>query len=115
MFNNIGIKESARMGDLGVRIEESLRKSGMQQRQLASRIGISDSALSRYISGERKPNPNVLANIATALGVTSDYLLGIEPIKINGEYIKRLIARGGKDLSREEKRELISIILGDEI
>ena len=36
--------------------------------------------MSRYISGARDPNPKVIANIATALHTTSDYLLGIENI-----------------------------------
>ena len=100
------------METLGGRIEKAMKEAGMQQRQLARRIGITDSAMSRYISDERKPQPDVIANIATALHVTSDYLLGIDPISFNGKYVKRIIARDVKNMDEDEKKELIKIILG---
>ena len=63
---------------LGSRIAESLRNQNMTQKELAMRIGVTETVISRYISGDREPKPEVLANIATALQVTSDYLLGTE-------------------------------------
>lgn len=79
--------------ELGAKIAEILLKRGMTQKELAERINVTGAAMSRYVSGDREPKPDVLANIATALSTTSDYLLGIE----NGEFsfpgIKRMIAR----------------------
>ena len=62
---------------LGKRISEMLQEQGIQQKELAERIGITETAMSRYINGTREPKPDVIANMATALHTTSDYLLGI--------------------------------------
>ena len=35
---------------LGERISEMLRKQGIQQKELAERIGITEAAMSRYIA-----------------------------------------------------------------
>ena len=100
------------MESFGIRIMNILKESGMSQKQLAMKIGLTESALSRYISGERQPKPEVVANIATALCVTSDYLLGITPLSFNGKYVERIIAREAKNMTLEEKNELIKIMLG---
>ena len=62
--------------DLGNRIAEMLSKRGITQKELASTIGVTEAVISRYVSGERDPKPETIANIATALRTTSDYLLG---------------------------------------
>ena len=102
------------MTTLGERIESAMIHAGMQQGQLARRIGITDSAMSRYISGERQPKPETIANIATALHVTCDYLLGTDPVFFNGKYVKRIIARDAKEMTQDEKNELMKLILGVE-
>ena len=43
---------------------------------LARSIGISDSALCRYLNGERTPDINSLIAIADYFGVSIDWLLG---------------------------------------
>jgi len=100
--------------ELGKRISESLKKSNMQQKELAERIGITEGVMSRYISGDREPKPETIANIATALHTTSDYLLGIE----NGEFyyprVRRMIARNASSMTDEEKKALINALFGEE-
>ena len=64
--------------NLGGRIADLLKQSGLTQRELADRVGITEVSLSRYISGNRTPKGPVIANIANALHTTSDYLLGTE-------------------------------------
>lgn len=100
--------------ELGKRILYALQKNHMTQRQLGETIGITEAALSRYISGDREPKPEVIANIATALHTTSDYLLGIENDEFNLFGIKRIIARNAGSLTEQEKKELISAIFGEE-
>ena len=100
--------------ELGLRITETLRKRGMTQRGLAERIGVTEEVISRYASGEREPKPDVLANIATALSTTSDYLLGIESGEFNFPGIKRIIARNSESLTEQEKKELINALFGEE-
>ena len=100
---------------MGERIAKLLRDKNLPQQELAGRIGVTKATVSRYLSGEREPKPETLANIATALHTTSDYLLGIEK---EGEYshihIKRIIARNADQMTAAEKRELIAALLGDE-
>lgn len=99
---------------LGRRIADLLRRKGMQQKELAERIGLTEATMSRYISGERDPKPEMLANIATALHTTSDYLLGIEPDGFDFPRVQRMIARNASKLSAQEKRELIGALFGEE-
>lgn len=100
--------------EIGNRISNALSKKGISQKQLAERINLSEAVVSRYISGEREPKANILANIATALNTTSDYLLGIEEDESNYPRIKRMIARNANKMSKEEKKELIDALFGEE-
>ena len=101
--------------EIGNRISYLLIKNGITQKELADRINVSESVVSRYISGEREPKANVLANIATALRTTSDYLLGIEENdNFSQSRIKRMIARNADNMTVEEKRELINALFGEE-
>ena len=100
--------------DLGLRIAESLQKKGMTQKELSERIGVTEAVISRYISGDREPKPEMLANIATALHTTSDFLLGIENDEFNHSRIRRMIARNASNLTEQEKRELINALFGEE-
>jgi transcriptional regulator with XRE-family HTH domain len=100
--------------DLGLRISDTLRKRGMTQKELAGRICVTEAVVSRYISGDRDPKPDVLANIATALHTTSDYLLGIEHEEFDHPRIRRMIARNASSMTEQEKKELIDALFGEE-
>ena len=100
--------------DLGLRITETLQKRGMSQKELALRIGVTEAVISRYISGDREPKPDVLANIATALHTTSDFLLGIEEEEFSHPRIRRMIARNSSTMTDKEKKELIDALFGEE-
>jgi transcriptional regulator with XRE-family HTH domain len=97
---------------VGEKIEKVLEKSQMTQRELANIINLDETILSRIIKGEREPKNEVLANIATALHVTTDYLLDVEK---NDDFDSkkeiRLIARNSSKLSLEDKKELINILI----
>ena len=68
--------------DFGKILRELREKSGMSQKQLAARIGVTPESVSLYELHERKPKLETLANIASVFKVTTDYLLGIEKRKI---------------------------------
>lgn len=90
--------------ELGKRISEALKRSNTQQKELAERIGITEAVMSRYISGDREPKPDMLANIATALNTTSDYLLGIEHDEFDYPRVRRMIARNASAMTDSEKK-----------
>lgn len=62
----------------GERLLECLQQRGMKQRDLAEATGLTEVTVSRYITGQRRPNTKILAGIANTLHVTSDMLLGKE-------------------------------------
>jgi len=113
---NLKREEFTMSTNFGKRIIELMQKKQMTQKELADRIGTTEATISRYISGSRDPKSEVLANLATALNTTSDYLLGIEE---NGNpqhdipSIKRLIARNAKKMTVEQKKELICALFED--
>ena len=49
--------------------------------ELARRVGVAKSALSRYFNKTRQFPLNKVEDFANALGVTSEYLLGVETSK----------------------------------
>ena len=58
------------------RISELMKVSRLNQKELAAKAGVTESAMSYYVKGERTPRSDVLTRIAKALGTTTDYLLG---------------------------------------
>ncbi len=98
--------------DLGLRIADALQQRGMTQRDLAARVGVTEGVISRYVSGDRDPKPEMLANIATATQTTSDYLLGIERDEFDQPRICRLIARNASAMTEQEKKQLIDALFG---
>ncbi len=97
------------------RLSSLLEKNNMTQRELAERIGVTNATLCRYVSGERQPKSDTVANIATALHTTSDYLLGRESDEdFDFPKIERIIARNASKMTIQEKKELINALFGED-
>ncbi|MFD0871330.1 HTH-type transcriptional regulator immR [Chlamydia abortus] len=64
------------MSVLGNRIKSLRDKAGLSQKRLAESLGISNVQLSRYETGDRKPDPDTIKQIADFFDVSVDYLLG---------------------------------------
>lgn len=71
--------------DLGNRITDLLKRSGLTQRELADRVGVTEITMTHIINGDRIPKGPIIANIANALHTTTDYLLGTEEKKDTAE------------------------------
>lgn len=59
-------------------LKETRQQAGLTQAQLADRIGVAKSTYCNWEQGAREPNVLKLKAIAKALGVTTDYLVGLE-------------------------------------
>ena len=59
------------------RVKGILKAQRMQQKELAEKIGVTQSTMCRYLQGNRIPNAKIVAKTAQALNVSSDYLLGL--------------------------------------
>ena len=63
---------------VGERIKQIRINKKMTQKEVAEKCGFADSALRKYESGLINPKFETVSKIATALGVTPAYLMGIE-------------------------------------
>lgn len=100
--------------EFGQRLLSLLQRQGLTQKELANRINTTEATLSRYVSGEREPKADILANIATALNTTSDYLLGIERDEFDFPKIERILARNAPGMSEKQKKALISALFEED-
>lgn len=57
------------------RIEALLYERNISQRELAQKIGVTDTTISRYVNGARQPRAEIITLMANALNTTTDYLL----------------------------------------
>lgn len=62
---------------LPTRIRAIMDKRKIKQKDLADKTGIARQSIGYYADGSNIPNAEVLAKIAKALDVSSDYLLGL--------------------------------------
>ena len=70
-------EKNALCEQFSIRFTEALGSSGLRQKDLAEHTKIREQTLSRYKTGERIPDTYELYRIAIALGVSIDWLLGI--------------------------------------
>lgn len=92
------------------RLKTKMKENDLSARQLSIKTGISEAALSKYLSGVRTPHIEIVGRLAAALNTTSDYLLGIEKNDSPYEQIVTKIKENKKYLSNEEKMSLILLI-----
>ena len=93
------------------RFTKLLNESRYSKKQIAELCHTTEASLSRYVNGERMPKPEILANLATALHTTTDYLLGKQDSFSDYAEIKALIARSKDFYTDEQKKELSEILL----
>ncbi len=100
--------------NIGEKMKELMKTQNITQKELANRLNVQEATISRYINNSREPNAENLANIATALNTTVDYLVGKNnSSEINCDYgqLKFLVARNATYLSQQEKLDIINILL----
>lgn len=99
------------------RLAELMKQQGITQKELAVTVGITEASMSRYMHSDRIPKSAIIANMATALHTTSDYLLGTEEKgdpECDYPRIIRLIARNSASMTKEQKKAIINTLLEDD-
>jgi transcriptional regulator with XRE-family HTH domain len=99
------------MERIGDRILALLKQSGYTQKELASMVGVTEAAMCRYVRNEREPKIEVVANLATALNTTSDYLINGRKEDSSFDEVYRLVARSTSAMSDEEKMKLMALLI----
>lgn len=77
----------------GSRLNIVLRSRKMRKKDLAEKIFVSDSTISKYISHDVYPSIPTLVLIARTLNVSTDYLLGLTSGKIEESYLESVEGR----------------------
>ena len=85
------------------RLDQARKEKGLTQRELANRVGVTEVSMSRYVNGARVPKGPIVVNIAKALGVSVDYLVGTSSVKKRQTNADRI-----RNMSDEELAELIT-------
>lgn len=115
---------------LGNRIRDLRKKRGLTQKQLAQKLNVSEQAIAGYEQNARRPNPDMLKDLANIFEVSVDYLLGndnmstslsdaTEDKELNkkilqmaqDEFDRTLFKKYG-DLSEEKKKLVMAVING---
>ncbi len=106
---------------MGEKIRLLISQNGISQKELAKNAGITESAISHYISGNRVPKGAILLKIAKTLGTTTDFLLAMSETEKNLsnsnddiDVSYRLLARNAKQISFEQKQKFLKLLLQGE-
>lgn len=66
--------ESRRKATFKENILELMRDHGLTQRDVAKKIGVTEVRMSRFLNGDRAPNPMEIKNLCLLFGCTEDRL-----------------------------------------
>lgn len=69
------------MKTIGERLIELREKSGLSKVEMAEKLGVNKSSITRYETNEIKPNLDMMLKIAELFNVTLDWLVGFEDNK----------------------------------
>lgn len=93
------------------RVNALLKKLSLSQKELAMKVGVTESAMSYYVKGLRTPRSDVLTRMAKELGTTTDYLLGTSDSMISSEHNDLLyLQRNLQKLDHEELKRAEAIL-----
>ena len=112
------------MATFSERFKELRKEKGMSQRELATALHMSNSAVAMYETGKRQPDLEALEQIADYFNVDMDYLLGRKNtthriIEIDPNHIDYSIQIGNDErflletyvkLANEKKRVITDLI-----
>ena len=63
---------------LASRLITAMGMRGYDQKTAARACGVTEAAMSRIVNGKRKPRADTVRRLCRGLGVSADWLLGIE-------------------------------------
>ena len=71
-FNMIELK------DIQKRLREEIKSSHMTQKEIADKLGINPSTVSKYVCLDKYPSLDTFANLCDILDVSADDILGLK-------------------------------------
>ncbi|MFI3166436.1 MAG: helix-turn-helix transcriptional regulator [Bacillota bacterium] len=64
--------------NIQTRLRESIKLSGLTQKEIALQVGISFQTVSKYMTCDIFPALDTLAKLCQVLDVSADYILGLK-------------------------------------
>lgn len=64
--------------DIQKRLREAIKTSGISQSDIARKLGVSQSTVSKYLRLNKYPSIDTFANLCEILDVSSDEILGLK-------------------------------------
>ncbi|WP_295798706.1 helix-turn-helix transcriptional regulator [uncultured Microbulbifer sp.] len=100
------------MADFGKRLAQLRKAAGYTQKELAEEIGATRRVIAYYETESEHPPANLLVDLAQALKVSTDELLGVKPVKKVSQPDSRLLRRMQQieKLDAATKRQVIQVI-----
>lgn len=112
------------MATTAERIKLAMEIRGVKQADIVEKTGIGKSSISQYLKGDYEPKQRAIYKLAHALNVSEPWLMGLDvPMEreksvqdeeMEFDEIHTLIARNGKNMTTEEKQEIIKTLLSDD-
>ena len=87
--------------------------AGLTQQQLAGRLGVPQSNIAFWERWDKPPRGDVLPQLAAALGVSVDQLLGVTPPKPRKQAAKgrlQLVFEAASRLPRRQQEKVLDIL-----
>ena len=105
----------ARSGDgFGPRLARIRKGRGLSQEKLGEAVGVSQRVIAYYEADDAQPPGPMLPDLARALGVSADELLGLEPVRdeVATPRAARLLERlrAAAELPPAEQRAIITFV-----
>lgn len=100
------------------RLSQVMKAKGLTQGQLATASGLTQSAISKYLNNQRKPDIDALICLSKALDCEVCWLLGLECrldaeekalLPIGSDYVK--LPAGSKEPLESEERSILEKVL----
>ena len=96
--------------DVGHKIKVERTKQKYNQDEVAETVGVGQRYLSKIEHGKARPEFDKVYRIARMLGLSLDYLAGIEPAETNSDYLTNTINIRLQLLNDEEKFFLLEAV-----
>lgn len=64
--------------NVGTRLRKIIKERGLKQKWVAEKSGINEGNFQRILDNKQSPSAQSLAKISEALGVSTDWILGLK-------------------------------------
>ena len=72
------IDSMIRLSEIQNRLREEIKRSGLSQKEIAEKLGVNASTVSKYMRLDKFPSIETFANLCEILDVSSDEILGLK-------------------------------------